>query len=318
MTNKNNSQSELLMEAPADITTGKTGEAPAAELEIIDDTPEKPSADLRKFNRAAAEVSKALAPLKLILKISDTAGVDSAMLHMKAAKGVENMIENKRKDLVGPWNTEVKRINGHAADLVKDMPTEINRVKGLVLDFNKAEQNRLLKIRTEDRHKEMELSGLKYCPDGSDAVLVPHYVDPQVPMMVYRHDLETASDELWLAILNNLIAGRTKRLEKQVEALEKQAEGATFFGEDTTEIMTKVAEIKTAPIAPVSYGGGGSYAPAKLKGATKTWTYEIVDIASIPIQFLQVDEVKIRQAIAAGSRSIAGINIFQKDSISLR
>jgi len=136
-------------------------------------------------------------------------------------------------------------------------------------------------------------------------------------MNIYRRDLETASDELWLSILNSLIAARTKTLEKEVEALEKQAEGAAFFGEDITDIKAKVAEIKTTPMAPVSYGGG-SYAPSKVKGATKTWAFDITDISQVPREYLQLDEVKIRQAIAAGTRTISGINIFQKDSISLR
>lgn len=48
------------------------------------------------------------------------------------------------------------------------------------------------------------------------------------------------------------------------------------------------------------------------------WDFEIIDKAQIPLEFLKVDEVAIRNAIRAGQREINGVKIFQKPQLSLR
>ena len=48
------------------------------------------------------------------------------------------------------------------------------------------------------------------------------------------------------------------------------------------------------------------------------WDFEIIDKAQIPLEFLKVDEVAIRNAIRAGEREISGVKIFQKPQLSLR
>ena len=302
------------MEAPAAITTGKPGEAPAAELEIIDDTPEKPSADLRKFNKAAAEVAKVLNPLKLILKISDMAGVDSALEKAKLAKKAETLIENKRKDLVAPWNAEVKRINAHAADLVKGVDPEINRVKSLVLTFQLDEEKRLKRERTTARNTQLlSLAMTPVTIEKDGKKVISSWTNDQKQIITQFQVDETPEDQ-WAVLLFNQA---TERVEKAVDDLKKEEKAAAFFGEDTTDLVAKAAEVKAAP-APASFSTGGSFTATKIKGATKTWTYETLDLSQVPREYLQLDEVKIRQAIAAGTRSIAGLNIYQKDSISLR
>ena len=312
---KNANQPELLMDAPADVTTGAPGDPAAADAELIDDSPEKVKADLRKFNRAAAEVAKVLKPLKLILKISDLAGVDSAMEHMKKAKAAETLIENKRKDLVGPWNIEVKRINDHAKNLVKDVPIEILRVKGLVLDFQKRAEEEAKMLRTGVREKHLLEIGMTHYPIGFESIKVDHYRDSE-GQFISHFDLENLSDEFWLQLLQRQA---TVRADAQLQAAQKKLEGVSFFGdeEEVAAATELVQAVKTTPAPTTSYAAG-SFAPTKVAGATKTWTFEITDVASIPREYLQVDETKIRKAIAGGTRAIEGVRIFQKDSISLR
>lgn len=48
------------------------------------------------------------------------------------------------------------------------------------------------------------------------------------------------------------------------------------------------------------------------------WDFEIIDKAQIPLEFLNVDETAIRNAIRAGEREISGVKIFQKTQLSLR
>ncbi len=56
----------------------------------------------------------------------------------------------------------------------------------------------------------------------------------------------------------------------------------------------------------------------KVSGVRKTWTFEIRDAASVPRDFLSVDEKKIREAIRLGVREIQGINIYQETSVAIR
>lgn len=48
------------------------------------------------------------------------------------------------------------------------------------------------------------------------------------------------------------------------------------------------------------------------------WDFEVTDKSKLPLEFLKVDEVAIRNAIRNGQRDIAGVNIFQKPQLSLR
>lgn len=48
------------------------------------------------------------------------------------------------------------------------------------------------------------------------------------------------------------------------------------------------------------------------------WDFEVTDKSKLPLEYLKVDEVAIRNAIRNGERNIAGVNIYQKPQISLR
>lgn len=48
------------------------------------------------------------------------------------------------------------------------------------------------------------------------------------------------------------------------------------------------------------------------------WDFEITDKTQIPLEFLKVDEVAIRNAIRNGERNISGVKIYQKPQLSLR
>lgn len=48
------------------------------------------------------------------------------------------------------------------------------------------------------------------------------------------------------------------------------------------------------------------------------WDFEVTDKSKLPLEYLKVDEVAIRNAIRNGQRDIAGVKIYQKPQISLR
>jgi len=50
----------------------------------------------------------------------------------------------------------------------------------------------------------------------------------------------------------------------------------------------------------------------------KTWSYRVVDFNKVPIEYLALDTAKVTTAIREGTRVIAGLEIFQEDSLSVR
>lgn len=48
------------------------------------------------------------------------------------------------------------------------------------------------------------------------------------------------------------------------------------------------------------------------------WDFEVTDKSKLPLEYLKVDEVAIRNAIRNGQRDISGVKIYQKPQISLR
>lgn len=60
------------------------------------------------------------------------------------------------------------------------------------------------------------------------------------------------------------------------------------------------------------------FVPEKVSGVTKRWTFEVTDLAQVPREYLVIDSAAVRKKIAGGAREIAGIRIYQEESISVR
>lgn len=50
----------------------------------------------------------------------------------------------------------------------------------------------------------------------------------------------------------------------------------------------------------------------------KEWVFEIIDESQISREYLSVDERKIRAAIKAGIRNIAGVRVFEEEDLTVR
>lgn len=306
------SQAELLMDHPADITPGLPGDPTAANAELIDDAPDVVKMDLRKFNRAKANVGVAIANLKKVTVVTDQAGVDKVMLLLKAVTSVENLIEKKRRDLGDPYRNQVTRINDCAKEILQEVPDAVKAAKALILAFHESEKVRLKKERTEARTKLLVEMGLTYNPemfqyrDGTDGQLVQRFI------------IEGAEDATWLAVIDAIHADRLKRNEAAIQSLEAERDGADFFGDaaEAATLTEKIAAVKTIPAPPRSYGG--SFAAPATKGITKRWAFKIIDASLVSRDYLQIDETKVKAAIAAGTRTIQGLEIYQEEGITIR
>lgn len=278
----------------------------------VDDKPQVIKADLRKFNKAEAAVNKQVAALLAIVKVETKEEADQALETLKAAKTVETMIESKRKDLKAPFFEAGTKIDAYAKKLVQALPAAINGVKFLVLEYNRAEEKKKLDARSETRR--LQLLSLGFTRAEGETV----YKNGELSVS----DAEVAGYELeaWTSRLADLVVKIQAAKDAEVKKLSENRE---FFGTSDAETDKKIEELQKPP-APVhvpSFGGGGARGGSSggsVKGVTKTWTFEVQEASLVPREFLTVDEIKIRQAIAAGNRSIAGVRIYQKEGLSVR
>lgn len=287
------------------------------EVDLIDDKPDEVKADLRKFNKAEDQVNKALTALGTITEIKDQAGVDAALDIMKKAKKVETIIENKRKDLVKPYNDEVKRINEYAKTLTGKIPPAIKAAEGVILTYHEAEKKKAKDLRTNARDKQLIELGYTRMPEGTEFVKGDVYVNND--QYILRVTVENHTDDAWAGLLQTMAAQLEKKKQEQIEALKKEQEDASFFGDtdEKKEIEEKIDQLKSTPVSiPTTHVP--AFGTSKVKGLTKRWTFEVQDINQIPREYTQVDEKKIREAIAAGERNIPGVRIYQDESITLR
>lgn len=57
---------------------------------------------------------------------------------------------------------------------------------------------------------------------------------------------------------------------------------------------------------------------AKGVSTRRTWHYEVIDVGSVPVEYLAVDDREVKAAIKAGIREIDGLRIYQEEGLAVR
>jgi hypothetical protein len=107
------------------------------------------------------------------------------------------------------------------------------------------------------------------------------------------------------AVEASIIAYNKKQREEAQLAAEKQRE------EMAAQILTNALGVSDAELLPVT----PVIEPAKVKGLTTVWKYEIVDPFKVPREFCTPDAGLINAAVKSGAREIPGIKIYSEDQI---
>lgn len=273
---------------------------------ITDDrTLQTVSADLSKLDVAGREVNLAVEELSKIKIISNKQQVDDTMALLKICKEIEKAIETRRKELVTPFNTTVKVYNDYAKNLTSKLSGAIDKVKDVVLLYQKEEEKKALLERTVKR--EAALVQLGFTFDGD----LNLYKMPGIGSMS-SNELQHYDDRSFNSILDAWAAAVNAMRTQNAQQTQEENELNNLFGGDSTSAIA-VADIAPVVVAPVN----GIKSEA-VKGTTKRWTFEVTDISQIPREYLVVDETAIRDAINQGVRTIPGVNIFQKEGLSIR
>jgi hypothetical protein len=121
-------------------------------------------------------------------------------------------------------------------------------------------------------------------------------------------DLSAAIKELRSQILAFEAELERQRLEK-LRAIEEEKRRQEAEAETSID-----ASIKSLQLAAEAK----ELQSEKSKSLRKVWKYEVVDEILVPREYMSVSDVKIKAAVTAGIREIAGVRIFQKEQLVLR
>lgn len=105
---------------------------------------------------------------------------------------------------------------------------------------------------------------------------------------------------------------------KQVEELEALKSGAGEYDAVTRKAMIEAIEAKqnklidaTAKQAEINQSSANSV-------VRKVWAFRLTDLSKVPLQYIQLNEIAVRNAIKAGERNIAGLEIFQECQVAIK
>jgi hypothetical protein len=268
-------------------------------------------ADLTKFDIAKQVVDEAIEALKPHLQIKDETQMQEALELAKDANKVSKAIEDKRKELGGPFADAKKEIDNYAKSMTTGLDNQVTAVKNAILVFQKAEEKRKLQEKAALRQKYL-INELGFQYNGT----VDRYELAGVGSMS-SNEITNYDDASFNHVCNGFLESiRRNNEQKAAEALaNKDLVDAFGDAEDVAEIATATQAVSIAPPPPSPVFNTTT---VKAKGTTLRWTFELTDTTQIPREYLVVDEAAIRKAVNAGVRTIPGVKIFQTESLALR
>lgn len=105
---------------------------------------------------------------------------------------------------------------------------------------------------------------------------------------------------------------------QQAEALESLKSGAGEYDAVTRQAMIDAIEEKQNKIIDATAKTKEINQSSANSVVRKVWAFRCVDISKVPLQFIQLNETAIRQAIKEGERNIAGLEIYQECQVAIK
>jgi predicted DNA-binding protein (UPF0251 family) len=105
---------------------------------------------------------------------------------------------------------------------------------------------------------------------------------------------------------------------RQLDSLEQAKSQAGEYDEVTQKAIQRTIENQQNKAIEATVLQDKINLSTNSASVSMVWDFEVTDKSQLPLEFLKVDEVAIRNAIRNGQREIAGVKIFQKPQISLK
>lgn len=111
---------------------------------------------------------------------------------------------------------------------------------------------------------------------------------------------------------------RRKEAEKELKKLDRQDLKADKYDDATARalhesIADKKAEILAKATEAIEINQSNDSSSVRM-----IWDFEVTDLTKVPVEYLQINAVAVREAIRKGAREINGIKIYQKPSVAIK
>ena len=105
---------------------------------------------------------------------------------------------------------------------------------------------------------------------------------------------------------------------KQAEELEALKSGAGEYDALTRKAMIEAIEAKQNKIIDATAKTSTINQSSSDSVVRNIWTFRVFDLSKVPVEFLQINSVAVRDAIKSGVREINGIEIYQECSVAIK
>lgn len=136
----------------------------------------------------------------------------------------------------------------------------------------------------------------------------------EAALLVYQLEVQRKAEEHE----RFLVQQELERLEKEKEELVEQAvDNESDYALDEAEVVEQQIEEVKHVSTEVSATKRTNFVTTSI---SKKWAFELLDFSKVPDEYKMLNEVKIRKMISGeyGTHEIAGLNIYQKASLSSR
>ena len=218
--------------------------------------------------------------------VADDAGAQAAGAFLVETSGAVKSVEKRRKFFVEPLNAHVKAIN----DLFRRLSAP----------FAQADETVREKVLAYRREQEARAAAERWRLEAEERAR--------------REAAEAAQREAAEAVR---AAEQAAREQAGHAAADRAAFEAHLTAERASEEAARASLVRqavaAAPAAPktVTTDSGGRMT------ARKRWTFEVVDPAAVPREYLFVNDQAIRHAVAEGVREIAGVRIYEHEVLAV-
>lgn len=105
---------------------------------------------------------------------------------------------------------------------------------------------------------------------------------------------------------------------KEIDHLEDAKRYAVEYDEVTQKAIQRTIENKQNKAIEATVLDNKINLSTNSASVSMVWDFEVTDKSSLPLEYLKIDEVAIRNAVRNGERNIPGVKIYQKPQLSLR
>lgn len=210
---------------------------------------------------------------------------------LKRVKAAQKRLEDTRTGITGPMNAALKKVNDFFRSPADLLARAEKTIKGSLGRYTEEQE----RIRREEQRRADEAAAAERRKAEAAAAEERRKAEEQAAEL--RRKAEAAA-----------AAGRAAEAAKFAERAEAKVEKA--------DIKAAALEQKAATVvAPVI-----QREPPKVANiaARQVWKFEVTDPASVPREFLSVDEARIRKVVQAlkGDAKIAGVRVYPETQIS--